>query len=747
MIKLYLSVLSVIACVALKAEVVTSVASGNWNSGSTWSTGTVPTGSSQVVINSGHTVLFNAAGSAGTITINAGGTLNAAYAVFEITDSVMNAGTFQISGADTRIHAAATSGLKNTGTVIISAGYLQIGGNGFNDRSFVNSGLFTMSSGTFDMHGNFSNRATAEYIQTGGSINVDGNAHGDVTKSVAAGTNIVEFLNPANKITLSGGDFCLVDPHLFATPGTYTLYFNNTSSTPVTASDNYTFFFNNWAYSIDSGGNTKGFYVYMDGNHTLNLGNLTVVGSAAGANRLVTFEYPPNIHGNMLILNWAEFRQTGVTDTLRLWGNLTVTPGGTLTISNISFESTTNQLVEKFGTIRNAVTGATANFNSLNIAKTAGTSVSFDSDITVSDAISLGKGTINMTGHILTLGVSSTHTGVVGNTQGYIINGKMKRWIAAATGNYSFPVGNTDGRKTASIVFTAPASGGSLTAEWIAAYSGTNGLPLTEGTLVVDSASRAGYWRMVAADGLSPANYNATFTAVSAGGVAGVTSASKLVLLKRSDATAPWTLNGSHITTTGSTDSVVLSRNGMSGFSDFGIGISVQGVLPVTLLSFTAQENAGAGIRLSWKVAQQQNIDRYVIERSNDGRTFTAIATVTANASTESSYSFTDASPYNGNNYYRLRIEEAGRSSYSNTLLLSIGRTRLFVYPSPAKDIITIQRSEAVKTEAVITDLQGKVLVQLQLTNATESVNISRLQPGIYLLKTTNGMVQQFLKQ
>src|SRR5690606_6034315 len=77
--------------------------------------------------------------------------------------------------------------------------------------------------------------------------------------------------------------------------------------------------------------------------------------------------------------------------------------------------------------------------------------------------------------------------------------------------------------------------------------------------------------------------------------------------------------------------------------------------LPVSLMSFEGKRSP-EGIVLDWKTASEKNNDRFEIQRSPDGKTFERIGTVAGNGNSSNviSYAFTDKSPGNGINYYRL---------------------------------------------------------------------------------------------
>lgn len=112
-------------------------------------------------------------------------------------------------------------------------------------------------------------------------------------------------------------------------------------------------------------------------------------------------------------------------------------------------------------------------------------------------------------------------------------------------------------------------------------------------------------------------------------------------------------------------------------------------ILPINLLTFTGQAEA-SDVLLNWSTAQEQNSDYFQIERSPDNQNFTALGKVTAahNSSLQTNYSFTDATPLAGNNYYRLKMVDIdGSSTYSKIVVVSFNNTNqqvIATYPNPA---------------------------------------------------------------
>ncbi|MCO6462190.1 MAG: T9SS type A sorting domain-containing protein [Saprospiraceae bacterium] len=158
--------------------------------------------------------------------------------------------------------------------------------------------------------------------------------------------------------------------------------------------------------------------------------------------------------------------------------------------------------------------------------------------------------------------------------------------------------------------------------------------------------------------------------------------------------------------------------------------------LPVTILSFDAKALSTRKVLLSWKVADEVNIEDYVIERSTDGRSWSAIGS--AKASKAAAYSFIDPSPEKGVNYYRLNIRERNRK-HTLSMVRSVvikGGGILAVYPNPAHSAIRITGLEDYIVTIKLYNEIGKVVQTICTSGsilATSGLNIVDLAPGVYV--------------
>lgn len=111
--------------------------------------------------------------------------------------------------------------------------------------------------------------------------------------------------------------------------------------------------------------------------------------------------------------------------------------------------------------------------------------------------------------------------------------------------------------------------------------------------------------------------------------------------------------------------------------------------LPVELTDFKAQIHREGGVRLHWQTATEKNNHGFDIERSIDGKHWSALAFVSGhgNSATLRDYIFHDENPHRGINYYRLKqMDTDGKFEYSPMVVadVSANGTELSVFPNPS---------------------------------------------------------------
>lgn len=183
----------------------------------------------------------------------------------------------------------------------------------------------------------------------------------------------------------------------------------------------------------------------------------------------------------------------------------------------------------------------------------------------------------------------------------------------------------------------------------------------------------------------------------------------------------------------------------VNGFGGFFVQ-TFSGVLPVKLASFSARK-AAADIQLQWQTTGELATDRFEIERSNDGRNFTAAGQVAAtNNGAVKDYQWIDANAATvaSSLYYRLKIiDKTGSIEYSNTVIVSSGRGAAFasVFPTAFSDRInlSLRLPKSGQLNVTLADLSGRILHRQTITSpqgySTQTVRgLQGLASGVYLL-------------
>lgn len=179
--------------------------------------------------------------------------------------------------------------------------------------------------------------------------------------------------------------------------------------------------------------------------------------------------------------------------------------------------------------------------------------------------------------------------------------------------------------------------------------------------------------------------------------------------------------------------------------NDQGSGSSL---LPVELVSFRLNPCDNKSVMLSWTTAREFNTSHFIVERTNQERSFTAIGIVNAVGFSHNinTYSYNDLEAIDANTYYyRLKIVDFdGTYSYSNTIALSFIQesTPITVYPNPVKpgNVITIDTEQDLHN-VTISDISGRMALPLEANNCNHFIIPDNINSGGYILiiDTENG--------
>lgn len=187
-----------------------------------------------------------------------------------------------------------------------------------------------------------------------------------------------------------------------------------------------------------------------------------------------------------------------------------------------------------------------------------------------------------------------------------------------------------------------------------------------------------------------------------------------------------------------------LAINGPGDLNDFWVYTLPAATLPVQFSQFTARKQS-ASVLLSWTTAQEQNSREFIVERAADGTAYTRIGTVAASgtANTATSYTFTDAAPLAGNNFYRLKeVDLDEKSMYSSVqkVFFEEVAARLQVLVNPVQHMLQIQTQLpfAQQIDLEIRNAAGHLLIKKMITAGSgtivSAIAVDKLPSGIYFV-------------
>lgn len=163
-------------------------------------------------------------------------------------------------------------------------------------------------------------------------------------------------------------------------------------------------------------------------------------------------------------------------------------------------------------------------------------------------------------------------------------------------------------------------------------------------------------------------------------------------------------------------------------------------LLPINLLSFMAQQEYDY-VKINWATASEINNAEFILERSNNGYDFKTITAIPGGGNTESlmQYTFTDADPVNGINYYRLQQTDFnGESSFSNVIAVDYSAEAIIISPNPFNSNFTISGTTSLGIISIYS-ITGSMVFSTLCTNENTTISIPELPAGNYILNYQSG--------
>lgn len=173
--------------------------------------------------------------------------------------------------------------------------------------------------------------------------------------------------------------------------------------------------------------------------------------------------------------------------------------------------------------------------------------------------------------------------------------------------------------------------------------------------------------------------------------------------------------------------------------------------LATGLQTFKAIVLNNKSVQINWQTTSQNNISRYIIERSDNGDNWDFLATVQDKEQIH--YQTFDNYPLPGKSYYRLKmLDFSNNIEYSNIQAIELHQSfeYLLVFPNPAGNQIDIQSFKYPISNFRIFNTYGQdvcdlVKIIIQEDNLLK-LDISNLPQGTYFLQSNAGH-QKIFKQ
>ncbi len=423
---------------------------------------------------------------------------------------------------------------------------------------------------------------------------------------------------------------------------------------------------------------------------------------------------------------------------------------GNITLSNLSsYTGSGNGKLICSGSNDQTITDSYASstiVNDMELVKTGTAKVNAMNNLRFTN-LTLTSGILNANGFLIDL---NTEYGL-SYTAG-VIWGKFRKLFNSTpnvitSSKALYPMGKTGDNtalRTLKIAITAAPVGGDgyLQVEYISGNSSINGLPLSVANSggfgkIINTQNSDGYWDITLFNSIGN---NKTLTVELSTNETTPASTNVMANLTQIDRVVPadsWKANGTHVATTNTAGIITTSRTGLtfnSGKAQYAIAAN-QLIVPLKVVSFLGSCYTNYNT-IKYEVVNVINIEKLVLQKSNSVITnFENIKDLdyTNGEKSVNDYTNTDVA------YYRLAIyNQDGSIDYSNILMLrrSTKKNNVITYFG---NHIQLE----IPSQVHIYNFNGQLLI---MRNNALAIDCNSLPNGIYIAKTAQGDVLQFVK-
>jgi uncharacterized repeat protein (TIGR01451 family) len=171
--------------------------------------------------------------------------------------------------------------------------------------------------------------------------------------------------------------------------------------------------------------------------------------------------------------------------------------------------------------------------------------------------------------------------------------------------------------------------------------------------------------------------------------------------------------------------------------------VNPSGPVPLALLDFTVNRMSSSRAQASWSTAEENNVDGYTLEMSEDGRNYQPLQFTKAKNQDHNDYREQFNIPSAEVLYFRLKMtDKDGTITYSNVVILRGEKSSGFVVlNNPVKgDIrVSVLDDKLIGSAFKLINSQGIVVYKGRISGSSVSISTASYPAGVYILNTEMG--------